>query len=49
MLTLTIGIVIGAVGVLAWNYFSPNKVAKFTAKYKSQIEEELAKLKGKVG
>jgi hypothetical protein len=49
MLTFIAGVAVGAIGVLAWNYFSPNKVAKFTAKYKAEIEQELAKLRGKGG
>jgi hypothetical protein len=45
MITFLMGVVVGAVGILVWNYMKPNKVAKFTAKYKDQIEEELAKLR----
>ena len=44
MLGFIAGIVVGAVGVLTWNYLNPNKVANFTKKYKTKLEEELKKL-----
>lgn len=43
MLSFAVGVVLGAVGILVWNYLNPNKVKNFTAKYKAQIEEELRK------
>lgn len=46
ILSFAVGVVVGGGGILAWNYLNPSKVAKFTAKYKKEIEEELAKLKG---
>lgn len=47
LLAFVVGAVFGGVGVLIWNALSPGKVAKFTAKYKREIEEELEKLKSK--
>lgn len=47
ILAMLFGVVVGAVGVLVWNYADPAKVAKFTAKHKAEIERELADLKAR--
>lgn len=47
MFAFLAGLVVGGLGILTWNHLNPNKVAKFTAKYKTKIEEELAKLNKK--
>lgn len=47
LLSFVAGVVVGGIGILVWNAVNPNKVAKFTAKYRKQIEEELSKLKNR--
>jgi hypothetical protein len=47
MFTFIAGVVVGAAGILIWNAVNPNKVAKFTKKYKDKVKEELQKLEGR--